>query len=288
MPTERRPAASVVVTTYNRPDALRAVLEGLAAQTCRDFECVVADDGSGPETRAVVEAMQPRFDTGRLKHVRQEHMGFRAAAIRNRAIEASAGEWVICLDGDCVPRARFIEGHLRAARVDAITRGSRLLSSEKLTRDALASGAALHALTDAELRQLHSQGDINRIDAAAGGWRDLLRSLAGSLRLEGWKTVRTCNMLAPRSAIDAVGGFDERYEGWGYEDSDLVIRLMRHGLHVRRGPADTAVLHLWHPDNPRDNAAHNKALLAETLRRRSPSPPAKSPPPAAVSSGAST
>ncbi len=268
MPTERRPAASVVVTTYNRPDALRAVLEGLAAQTCRDFEGIVADDGSGPETRAVVEAMQPRFDPGRLKHVRQEHMGFRAAAIRNRAIEASAGEWVICLDGDCVPRARFIEGHLRAARVDAITRGSRLLSSEKLTRDALASGEALHALTDAELRQLHSQGDINRIDAAAGGWRDAVRSLAGSLRLEGWKSVRTCNMLAPRFAIDAVGGFDERYEGWGYEDSDLVIRLMRHGLHVRRGPADTAVLHLWHPDNPRDNADRNRSLLEGTLRAR--------------------
>lgn len=260
------PRASVIVTTFNRPDALRAVLEGLAAQTCRDFECIVADDGSGPETRVVVEAMQPRFDTGRLKHVWQEHKGFRAAAIRNRAIETSAGEWVICLDGDCVPRARFIEGHLRAARVDAITRGSRVLCSEKLTRDVLASGAALHTLTDAELRDRHSKGDVNRVDAAAGGWRDAMRSLSGVLRLEGWKSVRTCNMLAPRSAIDAVSGFDERYEGWGYEDSDLVIRLMRHGLHVRRGPADTAVLHLWHPDNPRDNAARNRALLEETLR----------------------
>jgi GT2 family glycosyltransferase len=260
------PRASVIVTTFNRPDALRAVLEGLAAQTCRDFECIIADDGSGPETRAAVEAMQPRFDPGRLKHVRQEHMGFRAAAIRNRAIEASMGEWVICLDGDCVPRARFIEGHLRVARPDAITRGSRVLCNERMTRSALASAAALHTLSDPELRQRRSSGDINRIDAAAGGWRDALRSLAGSLRLEGWKSVRTCNMLAPRSAIDAVGGFDERYEGWGYEDSDLVIRLMRHGLHVRRGPADTAVLHLWHPDNPRDNAAHNRALLEETLR----------------------
>jgi GT2 family glycosyltransferase len=280
--------ASVIVTTYNRPDALRAVLEGLAAQTCKDFECVVADDGSGPETCAVLEAMQPRFADGRLKHVRQEHMGFRAAAIRNRAIEASAGEWVICLDGDCVPRARFIEGHLRAARPDAITRGSRLLCSEGLTRLALIDRRPLHSISDAELRQGRRSGDINRIDAALGGWRDSLRSLAGSLRLEGWKTVRTCNMLAPRSAIDAVGGFDERYEGWGYEDSDLVVRLMRHGLHVRRGPADTAVLHLWHPDNPRDNAAHNKALLAETLRRRSPSPSARSRRAGAMRPGASS
>jgi len=260
------PRASVIVTTYNRPDALRAVLEGLAVQTCTDFDCIVADDGSGPETRAAVETMQSRFAPDRLKHVWQEHLGFRAAAIRNRAIEASRGEWIICLDGDCVPRARFIEGHLRAARVDAITRGSRLLCSERLTRDVVASGAALHALTDAELRQRHSRGEINRVDAAAGGWRDALRSLTGSLRLENWKSVRTCNMLAPRCAIHAVGGFDERYEGWGYEDSDLVVRLMRHGLHVRRGPADTAVLHLWHPDNPRDNAERNRALLEETLR----------------------
>lgn len=259
-------AASVIVTTYNRPDALRAVLEGLAAQTCRSFECVVADDGSGPETRAIVDAMSVRLPSGRLKHVWQEHLGFRAAAIRNRAIEASDGQWVICLDGDCVPRPRFIEGHLRAARADAITRGSRVLCDEALTRESLAGHAALHSLSDPELRELHAMGRINRVDAAAGGWRDALRSLTGTLRLEGWKSVRTCNMLAPREAINAVGGFDERYTGWGFEDSDLVVRLMRHGLHIRRGPADTAVLHLWHPDNPRDNADRNRALLEETLR----------------------
>ena len=264
------PRASVIVTTYNRPDALRAVLEGLAAQTCQDFECVVADDGSGPATRAVVDAMSERLPDGRLKHVWQEHLGFRAAAIRNRAIEASGGQWVICLDGDCVPRARFIEGHLRAARADAITRGSRVLCGESLTREMLAGGPALHALSDAELREHHAKGRINRVDAAAGGWRDALRSLAGTLRLEGWKSVRTCNMLAPRTAIDAVGGFDERYTGWGYEDSDLVVRLMRQGLHIRRGPADTAVLHLWHPDNPRDNADRNRAMLEETLQKNRP------------------
>lgn len=262
------PHASVIVTTYNRPDALRAVLEGLAAQTHRDFECVVADDGSGSETRAVVDAMSERFPGERLKHVWQEHLGFRAAAIRNRAIEASGGQWIICLDGDCVPRPRFVEGHLRAARADAITRGSRVLCNETLTRGALAGGAALHALSDSELREHHAKGQINRIDAAAGGWRDALRSLTGAMRLEGWKSVRTCNMLAPREAIDAVGGFDERYTGWGYEDSDLVVRLTRHGLHIRRGPADTAVLHLWHPDSPRDNADRNRALLEETRRSR--------------------
>jgi glycosyltransferase involved in cell wall biosynthesis len=259
-------AASVIVTTYNRPDALRAVLEGLAAQTCRDFECIVADDGSGAETSAVVDAMSGRFPTGRLKHVWQEHVGFRAAAIRNRAIEASGGHWIICLDGDCVPRPRFIEGHLRAARASAITRGSRLLCSEVLTRETLAGGAGLHRLTDSELRELHAKCQINRIDAAAGGWRDAVRSLMGALRLEGWQSVRTCNMLAPREAIVAAGGFDERYTGWGYEDSDLVVRLMRRGLHIRRGLADTAVLHLWHPDNPRDNADRNRALLEDTLR----------------------
>lgn len=264
------PRASVIVTTYNRPDALRAVLEGLAAQSCQDFECVVADDGSGPETRAVVDAMSGRFPGGRLKHVWQEHLGFRAAAIRNRAIEASCGQWVICLDGDCVPLPRFIEGHLRAARADAITRGSRLLCSEILTRESLSGSATLHGLSDSQLRELHAQGKINRLDAAVGGWRDALRSLMGALRLESWKSVRTCNMLAPRAAIDAVGGFDERYTGWGYEDSDLVIRLMRHGLHIRRGPADTAVLHLWHPDNPRDNADRNRAMLEETLQKNRP------------------
>ena len=84
---------SLIVTTYERPDALDAVLRSLARQTDRGFEAVVADDGSGPATAALVAAWQPRLGVG-LKHVWHEHRDFRAGEIRNRAILASGGDYL--------------------------------------------------------------------------------------------------------------------------------------------------------------------------------------------------
>ena len=94
---------SVIVTTYNREDALAAVLRALARQTDRNFEIIVADDGSGAATRAVVAEHARRLDIP-LQHVWHEDRGFRLAEIRNRAIAASAGDYLIFLDGDCIVR----------------------------------------------------------------------------------------------------------------------------------------------------------------------------------------
>jgi glycosyltransferase involved in cell wall biosynthesis len=105
---------SVVFTTYNEPRALELVLWGYAAQTLRDFEVVVADDGSGPATRAVVERM--RRETGLvIRHVWHEDRGFRKTEILNRAILRSTGDYLVFSDGDCIPRDDFVETHVRLA-----------------------------------------------------------------------------------------------------------------------------------------------------------------------------
>ena len=105
---------SLIVTTYNRADALEAVLAALARQTDRQFEAVIADDGSGPATAAVIERWRSRIGLP-LSHVWQANRGFRAAEIRNRAILASRGEYCIFLDGDCLVRPDFIARHRRLA-----------------------------------------------------------------------------------------------------------------------------------------------------------------------------
>ena len=102
------PDISVIVSTYNRPDALCATLRSLAHQTDSSFEIVVADDGSGPTTRDVVEAWKPRTAIP-LQHVWQEDRGFRLAEIRNRAIAASAGNYLIFIDGDCIANPFWVK-----------------------------------------------------------------------------------------------------------------------------------------------------------------------------------
>jgi glycosyltransferase involved in cell wall biosynthesis len=108
------PGISVVVTTYNQPRALELVLWGYAAQSVRGFEVVVADDGSGDETAALVGRM--RAETGlRIVHVWHEDRGFRKTEILNRAILAASGDYLLFTDGDCVPRRDVVEVHGRLA-----------------------------------------------------------------------------------------------------------------------------------------------------------------------------
>ncbi len=112
---------SVIVTTYNRPDALDAVLRALSHQTDRGFEIVVADDGSGPETAVVIENWTTRLPVP-LKHVWQQNRGFRGAESRNRGIGASSGRYCIFLDGDCLARADFIATHTKTRRTRMVRR----------------------------------------------------------------------------------------------------------------------------------------------------------------------
>ena len=105
---------SVILTTYDREDALAAVLRSLSRQSDRRFEVVVADDGSGSATKALLEAWRERLGVP-LIHVWHEHRDFRAGEIRNRAILASHGAYCVFLDGDCLVRPDFIATHRRLA-----------------------------------------------------------------------------------------------------------------------------------------------------------------------------
>ncbi len=264
-------AASVIVTTYNRPDALRCVLEGLLAQDRRDFECIVADDGSGPETAAVVESFKPRFAAAgiaRLHWVWQEDKGFRAAAIRNRAAEQARAPWIIFLDGDCVPRAVFIRGHTSCAQTLRLSRGSRVLLTPLLTSDALAGKVQLHLLTTHALWRLRRKGQVNQFIPMVGGVFDGFRTVWTAARLDRWKSVRTCNLALHRRCLEQLGGFDERFVGWGLEDSEFCLRAQHAGLRLLRAPAGTTVLHLWHREGSPSFSRQSQDLFAATVAQR--------------------
>jgi glycosyltransferase involved in cell wall biosynthesis len=254
---------SVVVTTYNRPDALRAVLAGLTDQFDRAFEVLVADDGSRDDTRALVEEAG-RQSTVPLRHIWQEDRGFRAGAARNRATAAASGDYVIFLDGDCVPRPHFIARHRALAEPGWMVAGNRILLSESLTREVLASCAPLHRWSDAQWRAAHRRGDINRTLPLRHLRLGALRKAAATR----WQRVRTCNLGVWRRDLQRVNGFDEVFEGWGYEDSDLAVRLINSGVRRKEGAYATGVLHLWHRENDRRAEGQNWNRLQQRLREQ--------------------
>lgn len=260
MSIEAAVSISVIVTTYNRPDALRAVLAGLFAQTDRGFEVLVADDGSRDDTRQLVEALAAGAPIP-VRHVWQEDRGFRAAAARNRAAAAATGEYLIFLDGDCIPRPDWIAQHRRLAERGWMVAGNRILLAERFTQHVLECGEPVHGYSLGQWRIAQRAGQINRTLP--------LRSLAlGPLRKLGarrWQRVRTCNLGVWAADFGAVNGFDEQFEGWGFEDSDLAVRLLNHGVRRKEGAFATGVLHLWHREHDRRFEASNRALLAQRI-----------------------
>jgi glycosyltransferase involved in cell wall biosynthesis len=252
---------SVIVTTYNRPDALRAVLDGLAAQTDRDFEVIVADDGSRDDTRELVEEVAHGFPVP-LVHVWQEDRGFRAGAARNRAAERAAGDYLVFLDGDCIPRPDFIERHRALAERGWMVAGNRILLSEAFTQRALRERLALHGWSNAQWSAARRRGDINRTLPLAHLPLGPLRKAAG----RRWQRVRTCNLAVWADDFRRVGGFDETFEGWGFEDSDLAVRLLNAGVRRKEGAFATGVLHLWHRENDRRHEGRNWDLLQQRIR----------------------
>ncbi|HTN48350.1 MAG TPA: glycosyltransferase family 2 protein [Burkholderiaceae bacterium] len=252
---------SVVVTTYNRPDALRAVLMGFAAQRDRGFEILVADDGSGDDTRALVETFAAAAPVP-VQHVWQEDRGFRAGAARNRATAIARGEYIVFVDGDCIPRPTFLARHRALAEPHWMVAGNRTLLGEAFTRTALDSQLPLHDWSNAQWSAAHRRGDINRT-------LPLLQLPLGPLRklaAKRWQRVRTCNLGVWREDLRAVNGFDESFEGWGYEDSDLAVRLINAGVRRKEGAYATGVLHLWHRENDRRAEGENWDRLQQRIR----------------------
>ncbi len=251
---------SVIVTTYNREDALEAVLRSLARQTDRDFEVVVADDGSAAATRQLIEIWKTKL--GRpLDHVWHEDNGFRAAEIRNRAILASRGAYCIFLDGDCILRPDFVATHRRLAEPGRFVTGNRILLSAVLTAKVLRYKLAPETWRFADWAAERLRGGVNRVSA-------LLRLPLGplrGLRQRAWQGARSCNLAIWRSDLDRIDGFDADYTGWGKEDSDIIVRLLHAGVRRKDGVFATGVLHLWHPEADRSRLAENERKLSDIV-----------------------
>jgi glycosyltransferase involved in cell wall biosynthesis len=251
---------SVIVTTFDRADALDAVLRSLSRQSDPRFEVVIADDGSQPNTAELIARWRTQFGAP-LHHAWQEHRGFRAAEIRNRAIRASGGDYCVFLDGDCLVRPDFVASHRRLAEPGWFVTGNRALLSPSLTDFVLRRGVQPEEWGTAAWTWHRLDGGLNRLPP-------VLRLPLGPLRKlrpQAWRGARSCNLAVWRSDLDRVDGFDASFSGWGREDSDLLVRLVHAGLRRKDGQFATGVLHLWHRDADRSELPANEQRLAEVI-----------------------
>jgi len=247
---------SLIITTYNRPDALNLVLKSALAQKRLPDEIVIADDGSGEETKELIQHLAQKSPVPIL-HAWQEDKGFRAAMARNRAIALSSGEYIVMIDGDMVLHHSFIEDHLTAAERGCFVQGGRVLLDKKATEKAIRESRWNFSIFSSGIKNRKNMFRYKLLKRVFGG---------KSRNLEG---IRTCNSSLFREDIFAVNGFDNRFVGWGREDSEFAARLLNRGLLRKNIKFSAIAFHLYHRENERTYLPENDKRLQDTLENKS-------------------
>ena len=272
---------SVIVTTYNRPDALALVLQALAAQECPCFtkeekqqlftkrqkkslfEVIIADDGSSCATTRLIRDIQPYLPYP-LQHVWQEDQGFRAAKIRNRAIAVAQGNYLIFLDGDCIPLTDFMAKQCQLAESGCFVAGNRILLSKPLTEYIIYQQSPVWRWHSLQWFIPYLRRDINRLSPLIRLPNSFLRKYCA----QTWQGAKTCNLAVWREDILNINGFNEEFQGWGHEDADLVVRLLNDGVQRKEGRFAVPVFHLWHPQTDRSQELQNCQRLFKTIQNK--------------------
>lgn len=253
---------SIIVSTYNRPDMLRSVLLALGKQTSKNFEVIIADDGSDEQTKILIDSIKTKLDYN-ITHVWQPHDGFRAAAIRNKSVLVAKGEYLVFLDSDCIPLTSFITRHLELAQAGYFTSGNRVLLSQSFTKQILQDFIPIYQWNMWQWILAFCTKKINRFTSLF-----YLKTLYPRYKYcHKWQGAKTCNLAVWKQDFLVINGFDESYVGWGYEDSDLIVRLMHNKILRKDGRFAISVMHLWHPENCRDNALINYNKFQNLLKK---------------------
>ncbi|MCP4469935.1 MAG: glycosyltransferase [Gammaproteobacteria bacterium] len=257
--------ASVIFTTYNHPKWLEKTLWGFSVQSFRDFEIIVADDGSGDETRAVIESLQSQIDIP-IRHIWQEDDGFRKCRIMNKAIAESRGEYLIFTDGDCIPHPGFVSNHVELSAENTMLSGGYfklpLDVSQAITKQDILAGNSTRlgwllrhgvAFTP-KISKLFSDPLVGAIlDAFT-----ITRATRNGHSSSTWK-----------KHVIATNGFDERMQ-YGGQDREFGERLVNMGIKPRQVRYRCSCVHLDHGRGYArpESIAKNRAIRKHTREHK--------------------
>jgi glycosyltransferase involved in cell wall biosynthesis len=247
---------SIIITTYNLPDSLLSTLISIEKQVIPPYEVVIADDGSSIETKEMIFEFQKKTNL-KIIHSWQKDIGFRVARSRNKAILNSKGDYIVLVDGDMILHPLFISDHIKNAQKGFFTQGFRVLLGENISKK---------ILIEKKINFLFFFTDIKNIKNAI---HSNILSKIFSKKGKHIKGIKSCNMGFFREDFFNVNGFNNKFEGWGREDSELIARLLNSGI-LRKDIRFNAIqFHLWHDENTRDSLNINNEILKNSISSQS-------------------
>lgn len=235
---------SVIAAFYNNLRYLKFILAGFERQSQKDFELIIADDGSDEKIVKEIENFSTNYSF-RIKHIWHPDKGFRKNKILNQGILASSSDYLIFIDSDCIPHSKFVEEHLNEKAFDTVLTGRRvnlsqritdLLTEEKIKNGFLESNNLL-LIEDAIL------GQSNYVEKGFYVDNKFLRKILN----KKYRGLLGCNFSLHKKDIIAINGFDERYEAPSLgEDSDIEFRLRLNEIKVKTLNHIAIQYHLFH------------------------------------------
>lgn len=231
---------SLIITTYNWPQALRLSVESVFSQTVLPKEIIIADDGSKEETRETIDQLRKHSPIP-IIHVWQPDEGFQAAKIRNRGIAAASSEYIVFVDGDNILERHFIEDHIFYAQTRRCVCGKRVKLTSSATNRILTTGSFVNPfflspriVFGYNLYAIRNRWLCNRTIREIANYQPRVRA-------------RSCNMAFWKSDAVSINGFDENYTTWGLEDYDFALRMRHAGVALKCIQFSALQYHLYHP-----------------------------------------
>jgi len=236
--------ATVIAAFYNRLDYLKLVLAGFERQTTKNFELIIADDGSGSDIVDEIEKLSSNYSFP-IKHTWQEDKGFRKNKILNKAIIESKSDYLIFVDADCIPHRGFADGHLKFAQKNVLLTGRRVNLSPKITKQ-LTEEKVLNGFPEKKYFKLIFDGLFGESVDVEKGFYSANKFILKVFNRKK-RGILGCNFSLFKEDILKVNGFDERYvyPSMG-EDSDLQLRLEMLGVKIISVNHATVQYHLYH------------------------------------------
>ncbi len=259
--------ASVIVNTYNKPNVLNLVLLGLKRQTTLNFEVLIADDGSTKDTAELI-ANHQKDAPFPMHHIWHEDLGNRRARILNRSIEQANTDYIILLDGDCIPHFHLVQSHLHSKKSGYYLYGKRVLLGQKFTENLKEEDVINGHLDRLSLEKMSFalKGEIKRFYNGIFIKSPILIKCCQWFSQKNRDRGRGFNLSMAHKDLLEINGFNEDLKGWGRDDDDLLLRLEMKGLKGISLRFQAIVYHLYHPLLSREHLAFNDRIIQETIR----------------------
>lgn len=246
---------SLIISTYNWPQALELCLNSVAVQKHLPNEVIIADDGSDDKTKSLIDQLKKDFPVP-LIHVWHEDKGFRKTIILNKAVHQSTCEYIIQVDGDVVLDKHFIGDHLSSTEPATFIRGTRAMLTKEKTEELIRS------------KYIRLSPFSNGVKHRNNALRFFMLRALGTRKKWSSNSVRGSNLSFWKADFIKINGYNNDMAGWGHEDEELAARFINAGVIKKIVKLCAVQYHLYHPVTSKKDEPWQRELVEQTKKEK--------------------